>query len=53
LDKRLLKDCHISSKLFDNNGKLDSGESFPEELMARKELGDDIVNALDTYLSNY
>lgn len=53
LDKRLLKDCQISSKLFDTNCKLNSNKSLPEEIIARKELGDDIVNALDTYLSNY
>jgi len=52
LDKRLLKDCQISSKLFDNNCKLDSSKRLPEEIVARKELGDDIVDALDTYLSN-
>ncbi len=60
VDNRLLKDCKISPKIYrpvcktePKNGSINfKDELFDiDEATARKELGDDIVNTIDDYLS--
>lgn len=64
LDNKSLKDCKISNKFHKQHQKLNSSSrsssvnnlannkiNDSEDILARKELGDDVVNAIDCYLS--
>jgi hypothetical protein len=57
LDNKLLKDCLISPKIvkqFQNNeNNLSEYLIDSDDSLVRKELGDELIDSIDNYLSNY